>query len=253
MSYQEIIAKHNKMLEYFNFCLLCTLFALISYLYIQTKKYFPLFKMAEDIFSGYESPQSDTKRQELLECVLTGNSKLYLGKVYTEEQLKKLSKEEVEKQFNNYEAKLSGQMVKSLMKSIINMYSMGACEVLGISNQDALREDRENGPFLNSTLQRFTCKLYYRFSSFLAPLSIGIITSRHYLSQHNKNGEQERTSGTREGGDNENEQKPSKSESPMGPASGVIGSFLGMGIVGFCFGIMLAVKTVNNLEELIRR
>ena len=47
----------------------------------------------------------------------------------------------------------------------------------------------------------------------------------------------------------------SKSEGPMGPASGVIGSFIGMGIVGFCFGIglMLAVKTVNNLEELIRR
>ena len=37
--------------------------------------------------------------------------------------------------------------------------------------------------------------------------------------------------------------------------SDVIGSFIGMGIVGFCFGIglMLAVKTVNNLEELIRR
>ena len=37
--------------------------------------------------------------------------------------------------------------------------------------------------------------------------------------------------------------------------SKVIGSFIGMVIVGFCFGIglMLAVKTVNNLEELIRR
>ena len=37
--------------------------------------------------------------------------------------------------------------------------------------------------------------------------------------------------------------------------SEVIGSFIGMGIVGFCFGtgIMLAVKTVNKLEELIRR
>ena len=37
--------------------------------------------------------------------------------------------------------------------------------------------------------------------------------------------------------------------------SEVIGSFIDMGIVGFCFGIglMLAVKTVNNLEELIRR
>ena len=84
------------MLEYLNFCLLCILFTLILYLYAQVKKYSPLLKMAEDIFSG---PQSDTKHQKLLECVLTGNSKLYLGKVYTEEQLAKRSKEEVEKTF----------------------------------------------------------------------------------------------------------------------------------------------------------
>ena len=144
--------------------------------------------MVEDIFGSYESPQSDTKRQKLLECILAGNSKLYLDKVYTEEQLKKLSEEEVEKLFNNYEAKLSGQMVKSLGKLIINMYSMGGCAVLGISNQDALSEDLENNPFLDFALQRFTCELYYRFSSFLAPLSVGIITSRHYLSERNKNG-----------------------------------------------------------------
>ena len=139
--------------------------------------------MAEDIFSSYGVTQSDTKHQKLFKCILTRNSKLYLGKVHTEEQLKKLNEEKVEKLFNNYEAKLSGQMVKSLGKSIINMYSMGACAALGISNQDALSEDLENNPFLNSALQRFTCELYCRFSSFLAPLSIGIIT--------NKNGEQE--------------------------------------------------------------
>ena len=91
-------------------------------------------------------------------------------------------------------------MVKSLGSSIINMYSMGACSALGITNQDALSEDIENDPFLNSALQRFTCELYYKFGSFLAPLSVGIITSRHYLlSECNKNGEQ--TSGT---GDNKN-------------------------------------------------
>ena len=104
----------------------------------------------------------------------------------------------MKKLFNNFEAKLSGQMVKSLGKSIINMYSMGACAVLGINNQEALSKDLENDLFLNSPLQRFTCELYYRFGSFLAPLSIGIIMSRHYLSEHNKNGE--RTSGTRDGG-----------------------------------------------------
>ena len=69
-------------------------------------------------------------------------------------------------------------MVKSLGKSIINMYSMGACAALGISNQEALNKDLENDPFLNSALQRFTCELYYRFRSFLAPLSVGIIAAK---------------------------------------------------------------------------
>ena len=192
------------MLEYLNFFLLR---ALIFYLYSWVKQYLPILKMAEELISnlGYETLQSDTKCQKLLECILTGNSKLYLCKVYTEEQLAKLSEEEVEKLFNNYEAKLSGLMVKSSGKSIINMYSMGACSVLGITNQDALSEDLENDPFLNSALQRFTYELYYRYGSFLAPLSIGIITSRHYLlSERNKNGEQERRSGTSGTGDNKN-------------------------------------------------
>ena len=55
--------------------------------------------MVEELISnlGYdETPRSDTKRQKLLECVLTGNSKLYLGKVYTEEKIKEVNEEEVE-------------------------------------------------------------------------------------------------------------------------------------------------------------
>ena len=202
------MAKHNKMQEYLNFFLLCAIFASNFHLYIRIKKYFLLLKMAEELIGnlGYETPQSDTKRQKLLECILTGNSKLYLGKVYTEEQLAKLSEEEVEKLFNNYEAKLSGQMVKSLGKSIINMYSVGACSVLGIRNQKVLSKDLENDPFLNSALQRFTCELYYRFGSFLAPLSIGIITSRHYLLEHNKNGERG-TGDNKNGGDEKTAEK----------------------------------------------
>ena len=162
------------MLEYLNFCLICAIFASILYLYIRIKKYFPILKMAEELIGnlGCEEPQSDTKHQKLLECILTRNSKLYGGKVYTEEQLAKLNEEEVEKLFNNYEAKLSGQMVKLLGKSIINMYSMGACSALGITNQDTLSEDLEKDPFLNSALQRFTCELYYRFGLFLASLSV---------------------------------------------------------------------------------
>ena len=85
------------MLEYLNFCLLCALFALNFYLYIRIKKYFPILLMAEERIGnlGYGAPQSDTKRQKLLECILTGNSKLYLGKVYTEEKIKELNEEKV--------------------------------------------------------------------------------------------------------------------------------------------------------------
>ena len=155
----------------------------------------------------------------------------------------------MEKLFNNYEAKLSGQMVKLLGRSIIDMYSMRACAALGISNQDALSEDLENDPFLNSALHRFTCELYYRFGPFLAPLSVGIITSRHYYLRAIKM--EERVEQVEEMKTNKNLSTSSKCE--------VIGSFIGMGMVGFCFGIglILAVKTVNNLEycieELISR
>ena len=81
------------------------------------------------------------------------------------------------------------------------MYSMRACAVLGISNQDALSEDLESDPFLNSALQRYTCELYYRSGSFLAPLSVGLITSRHYLSERNKNGGTSATRDNKNGGD----------------------------------------------------
>ena len=65
--------------------------------------------MAEELTSnlGYDPPQSDTKRQKLLEYILTGNSKLYLGKAGTEDHLKKLDAQDVEKLFIT---KLSSQV-----------------------------------------------------------------------------------------------------------------------------------------------
>ena len=108
----------------------------------------------------------------------------------------------MDKLFTNYEAKLSGQMLNSLGKSIIRMYSMGACAILGMSNQDALSDDLESNPFLSSAFQRFTCELYYRFGLFLILLSIGLITSRHYLSEH----------GIKNGGTNGDEQTATNSE-----------------------------------------
>ena len=71
-------------------------------------------------------------------------------------------------------------MTKSLGKSFINLYSNIACCVLGIGNQQDLSNDLECDPFLNTAMQRFTCDLYCYFGAFLAPVSVGIITGKHY-------------------------------------------------------------------------
>ena len=52
--------------------------------------------------------------------------------------------------------------------------------MLGVGNQQELSTDLECDPFLNTAMQRFTCDLYHRFGALLAPVSIGIITGKHY-------------------------------------------------------------------------
>ena len=102
----------SKMIEYLNFFLLSTLVTLLCYLYVRTKRYINLFKMAEDNINfivSNDPPKPDLKRQKLLKCVLTRNSKPYLGKVHTEEKINKLSEEEVDKLF--IIMKLSSQII----------------------------------------------------------------------------------------------------------------------------------------------
>ena len=120
------------------------------------------------------------KRERLVACVLSGNSKMYLGKEYTEQQINEMDCTNVNTLLNRYESVLSAQMTKSLGKGIINLYSNIACSVLGVGNQQELSTDLECDPFLNTAMQRFTCDLYYRFGALLAPVSVGIITGKHY-------------------------------------------------------------------------
>ena len=129
-----------------------------------------------------ESEDNDVrdKRESLVACVLSGNSKMYLGKEYTEQQINEMDYNSISTLLNRYKSVSSAQMTKSLGKSIINLYLNLACSVLGVGNQQELSTDLECDPFLNTAMQRFTCDLYYRFGAMLAPVSVGIITGKHY-------------------------------------------------------------------------
>ena len=137
-------------------------------------------KKADTRVNELEDNDIRDKRERLVACVLSGNSKTYLGKEYTEEQINKMDCNDVNTLLNRYESVLSAQMTKSLGKSVINLYSNIACNVLGIGNQQDLSDDLECDPFLNTALQRLTRDLYYRFGALLAPASIAIITGKDY-------------------------------------------------------------------------
>ena len=199
------------MIEYINLLLLLTMFGATCYAYYRLKKIFYLIsivmdseildqltsleqnvnsevtkpkrgrrKKADPKINELEDNDVRDKRERVVACVLSGNSKMYLGKEYTEQQINEMDCTNVNKLLNRYESVLSSQMTKSLGKSVINLYSNIVCSVLGVGNQQELSTDLECDPFLNTALQRLTCDLYYRFGALLAPASIAIITGKHY-------------------------------------------------------------------------
>ena len=160
------------MIEYVNLLLLLTMFGSSCYAYYKLKKIFyfisivmdseildqltnlgrdvdPEFPKSKRVRKKKVNPKINEvedndvrdKRERLLACVLSGNSKMYLGKEYTEEQINKMDCNDVNTLLNRYESILSAQMTKSLRKSVINLYSNITCSVLGIGNQQELSTD----------------------------------------------------------------------------------------------------------------
>ena len=118
-------------------------------------------KKVDTKINELEDNDIKNKRERLVTCVLSGNSRQYLGKEYTEQQINEMDCSNVNTLINRYESVLSAQMTKSLGKSVINLYSNLACSVQGVGNQQDLNVDLECDPFLNTGMQRFTCDLYY--------------------------------------------------------------------------------------------
>ena len=139
------------MIEYINLLLLLTMFGSTCYVYYRLKKIFYLISividseildqltdLGTDVDSEFPKPKrghkkkADTKineledndvrdkRERLVACVLSGNSKMYLGKEYTEQQINEMDCTNVNTLLNRYESVLSAQMTKSLGKSVIN-------------------------------------------------------------------------------------------------------------------------------------
>ena len=79
-------------------------------------------KEADTKIDEVEENDVRDKRERLVACVLSGNSKMYLEKEYTEQQINEMDCTNVNTLLNRYESVLSAQMTKSLGISVINLY-----------------------------------------------------------------------------------------------------------------------------------
>ena len=132
----------------------------------------------------------DKYRENIICCINSGDSKKYLGKEYNIDQINKMSQDDLIKLNNRYESKLSAQMTEALGENIIRAYSHTFCTVTGITRNlqgdsannivNELSENLQNDPFLNRAIKTAACKLYYTFGAYIAPLSVGMISGRHY-------------------------------------------------------------------------
>ena len=189
------------MIEYINLLLLLTMFGSTFYVHYRLKKIFYLISIVmdseildqltnleRDVDSEFPKPKrgrkkkADTKMNEFEDNDVRDKRERLVdfGKEYTEEQINEMDYNSINTLLNRYKSVLIAQMTKSLGKSIINLYSNVACSMLGVGNQQELSTDLECDPFLNTAMQRFTCDLYYRFGALLAPISVGLITGKHY-------------------------------------------------------------------------
>ena len=79
------------------------------------------------------------------------------------------------------------------------------------------------------------CELYYRFGSFLIPLSIGLIKSRHYLLEQN-------IAGTKNDGTNRHEEEMSEWLATRSKYTGLGAAMAADLMIGFWFSILRSFK-----------
>ena len=131
------------------------------------------------------SQTGDNKiKEKLIQVVVSGKSRQYLGKAYNTKEIEELNQEQIQKLYARYEAVLGGLITKQLKLHMCIAYSRAVkfiCPTLNFELDDikGLANSLSEGPFIDLALSSLTCKLYHEYGHFLAPLEAAIITSSH--------------------------------------------------------------------------
>ena len=122
----------------------------------------------KDVMNLLETePSSETDhREQLAILVASGNCKEFLGVEFTQEQIKRLTKKDVEKYFKRYEPSLSSKTCDAIVDTFIQLSCRGLAYFLPIDREKLVKRE----------LYTIAGGLYLRYGSYMAAASAALLT-----------------------------------------------------------------------------
>ena len=122
-----------------------------------------------------EPPSESDHREQLAILVASGNCKEFLGVQRTQEQIKRLSKKDVEKYFKRYEASLSSKTCDAIVDAFIQLSCRGLAYFLPL-DQEKLLNNLKKDFMVKRELYTIAGGLYLRYGSYMAAASAALLT-----------------------------------------------------------------------------
>ena len=122
-----------------------------------------------------EPPSESDHREQLAILVASGNCKEFLGVEFTQEQIKRLSKKDVEKYFKRYETSLSSKTCDAIVDSFLQLSCRGLGYFLPL-DQEKLLNNLKKDFMVKRELYLIAGGLYLRYGSYMAAASAALLT-----------------------------------------------------------------------------
>ena len=130
----------------------------------------------KDVMNLLETePSSESDhREQLAILVASGNCK-FLGVQLTQEQIKRLTKKDVEKYLKRYEASLSSKTCDAIVDTFIQLSCRGLAYFLPL-DQEKLLNNLKKDFMVKRELYTIAGGLYLRYGSYMAAASAALLT-----------------------------------------------------------------------------
>ena len=185
------------MLEYLTFTVPLIIIAVnltfwtIEYLRI-TRKCYNILKALllnmDDLKLALEPETTDPKRDRLRGVIAAGDSKKYLGKDYSLQDIDALDPIQLDRLYGLYEAKFGKEVVVTVGNYLLSTYSrilglVTPIQVMGydvhVDSEEELTEELSKDPIIKTGMASVLSEVCFKYGPYISPLVATIITSKH--------------------------------------------------------------------------